>query len=140
MVDKAENSESWTGWAWSYVSSVLPAPWDDDWLKEQQDNPTGHTLHLGFYVDTATVTFKVNNRQLSFNFNVILCVEDTIFVRTDFFQSFQQKCLNLKSYDFYRSQKRVLNAAVTIHIKRLVTVLCYVYIFREFTQKLLCMV
>ncbi|CAG9819390.1 unnamed protein product [Phaedon cochleariae] len=58
--DNSENSESWTGWAWSYVSSVLPAPWDEEINDEQFSHQKGHTLHFGFYVDSLSITFKVS--------------------------------------------------------------------------------
>lgn len=57
--ENPEDNESWTGWAWSYVSSVLPAPWEDEWDHEELKNHSGHTLHIGFYVDQASITFKV---------------------------------------------------------------------------------
>lgn len=49
----------WGGWAWSTVSSILPVDWDNDWSQEQQIAYSGHTVHLGIYVDDATITFKV---------------------------------------------------------------------------------
>lgn len=74
FTDNKENAESWAGWAWSYVSSVLPAPWEDDWQQDEHNNPAGHTLHTGFYVDTATVTFKVlKTQKLSFLFYFHIC-------------------------------------------------------------------
>nr|CAI5821779.1 unnamed protein product [Callosobruchus analis] len=57
--DEAEIKESWTGWAWSYVSAVLPAPWEED-NTEDNESPGGHTLHFCIYVDKASVTFKVS--------------------------------------------------------------------------------
>ncbi|KAL1506203.1 hypothetical protein ABEB36_005605 [Hypothenemus hampei] len=50
----------WTGWVWSYVTSVLPAPWEDEWNNEDLLGSKGHTLHIGFYVDHASITFKVS--------------------------------------------------------------------------------
>ncbi|KAG5888478.1 hypothetical protein JTB14_022106 [Gonioctena quinquepunctata] len=58
--ENQENAESWTGWAWSYVSSVLPAPWDEEWNDEQLQHHKGHTLHFGIYVDNLSITFKVS--------------------------------------------------------------------------------
>ncbi|XP_060527776.1 intermembrane lipid transfer protein VPS13B isoform X2 [Cylas formicarius] len=59
--ESQENEETWSGWAWSYVSSVLPAPWDEDeWDNEQLKSHTGHSLHIGCYVDRASITFKVS--------------------------------------------------------------------------------
>lgn len=49
----------WGGWAWDMVSSVLPVDWDNDWSAEQQMSYSGHTIHLGVYIDDATLTFKV---------------------------------------------------------------------------------
>ncbi|XP_032691389.1 vacuolar protein sorting-associated protein 13B isoform X2 [Odontomachus brunneus] len=48
----------WGGWAWDMVSSVLPVDWDNDWSAEQQMAYSGHTVHLGLYIDDATLTFK----------------------------------------------------------------------------------
>ncbi|XP_030768330.1 vacuolar protein sorting-associated protein 13B-like isoform X2 [Sitophilus oryzae] len=59
--DNPENAETWTGWAWSYVSSVLPAPWELEWDDDENIcGPSGHTLQIGLYVDRATITFKVS--------------------------------------------------------------------------------
>ncbi|KAJ8984787.1 hypothetical protein NQ317_003700 [Molorchus minor] len=60
MRENSEHNESWTGWAWSYVTSVLPAPWDEEWNTEQLEDQSGHTLHFGFYVDNLSITFKVS--------------------------------------------------------------------------------
>lgn len=49
----------WGGWAWDIVSSVLPVDWDNNWSAEQQMAYSGHTIHLGVYIDDATLTFKV---------------------------------------------------------------------------------
>ena len=49
----------WGGWAWDIVSSVLPVYWDNNWSAEQQIAYSGHTVHLGVYIDDATLTFKV---------------------------------------------------------------------------------
>ncbi|XP_071652871.1 intermembrane lipid transfer protein VPS13B isoform X2 [Temnothorax longispinosus] len=48
----------WGGWAWDMVSSVLPVDWDNNWSVEQQMAYSGHTIHLGVYIDDATLTFK----------------------------------------------------------------------------------
>ncbi|XP_012153493.2 vacuolar protein sorting 13B isoform X2 [Megachile rotundata] len=48
----------WGGWAWNAVSSLLPIDWDNDWSTEQQMAYSGHTIHLGIYVQDATLTFK----------------------------------------------------------------------------------
>ncbi|KAG7190764.1 hypothetical protein KM043_006836 [Ampulex compressa] len=48
----------WGGWAWNTVSSILPVDWDNDWSNEQQLAYSGHTIHLGIYIDDATLTFK----------------------------------------------------------------------------------
>lgn len=55
-----ESQESWAGWAWSFVPSILPSTWDEDWSREQEQTVSGHVVHVGFYVDNATVTFKVD--------------------------------------------------------------------------------
>ncbi|CAG9772920.1 unnamed protein product [Ceutorhynchus assimilis] len=57
--ENQEDNETWTGWAWSAISSVLPAPWEDsNWDENELSSHKGHTLHLGFYVDRASITFK----------------------------------------------------------------------------------
>lgn len=58
VVDPNDNSATWTGWAWSYVSSVLSEPSNEEWMN-QQNAESGHILHIGFYVDKASVIFKV---------------------------------------------------------------------------------
>ncbi|EFN66110.1 Vacuolar protein sorting-associated protein 13B [Camponotus floridanus] len=40
------------------VSSVLPVDWDNNWSAEQQMAYSGHIIHLGVYIDDATLTFK----------------------------------------------------------------------------------
>lgn len=54
-----ETSESWAGWAWSWVPSLLPTSWDEEWNQDQQTILSDHTVHIGFYVDVASLTFKV---------------------------------------------------------------------------------
>ncbi|XP_076678481.1 vacuolar protein sorting 13B isoform X2 [Andrena cerasifolii] len=51
-------STGWGGWAWNMVSSLLPIDWDNDWSTEQQMAYSGHTIHLGVYVQDTTLTFK----------------------------------------------------------------------------------
>ncbi|XP_072392830.1 intermembrane lipid transfer protein VPS13B [Diabrotica undecimpunctata] len=58
--DIQDSSLGWTGWAWSYVSSVLPAPWDEDWDEKYLQDHKGHTLHFGIFVDNLSITFKVS--------------------------------------------------------------------------------
>ncbi|CAH0555543.1 unnamed protein product [Brassicogethes aeneus] len=58
--DSQEKPETWTNWAWSYVSSVLPTQWDEEWNNEQLKNYSGHTMQIGFYVDNMSITFKVS--------------------------------------------------------------------------------
>lgn len=53
------DNSSWGGWAWDMVSSLLPIDWDNDWSAEQQMAYSGHTIHLGIYIQFATFTFKV---------------------------------------------------------------------------------
>lgn len=55
----AADSTGWGGWAWNMVSSLLPIDWENDWSTEQQMAYSGHTIHLGVYVQDATLTFKV---------------------------------------------------------------------------------
>lgn len=63
LMENVENiidgQESWAGWAWSFLPSILPSAWDEDWNHDQEDTVSGHLVHVGFYVDNATVTFKV---------------------------------------------------------------------------------
>ncbi|XP_050594449.1 intermembrane lipid transfer protein VPS13B isoform X2 [Bombus affinis] len=54
----AADSTGWGGWAWNMVSSLLPIDWENDWSTEQQMAYSGHTIHLGVYVQDATLTFK----------------------------------------------------------------------------------
>ena len=49
----------WGGWAWNTMSSFLPVAWDNDWSSEQHMAYSGHIVHLGVYIDDATLTFKV---------------------------------------------------------------------------------
>ncbi|XP_015175870.1 PREDICTED: vacuolar protein sorting-associated protein 13B isoform X1 [Polistes dominula] len=57
----------WGGWAWNVASTVLPidwvtsgfADWDNDWSSQQQMAYSGHTIHLGIYIDDTILTFKV---------------------------------------------------------------------------------
>ncbi|XP_008197902.1 intermembrane lipid transfer protein VPS13B isoform X1 [Tribolium castaneum] len=58
--DSGGNTETWTGWAWSYVSSVLPTQWDENLENQQFLNQSGHIIQIGFYVDNASLTFKVS--------------------------------------------------------------------------------
>lgn len=57
FTDYNDDSVSWAGWAWSLVPSILPNS-EDDWNKDQF-NISGHTFQFGFYVDNASLTFKV---------------------------------------------------------------------------------
>ncbi|XP_063236346.1 intermembrane lipid transfer protein VPS13B [Bacillus rossius redtenbacheri] len=54
--------ESWVGWAWNLLPA-MPLAWDDDddggQPEGQPPSFRGHTLHLGLYVDNASVAFKV---------------------------------------------------------------------------------
>ncbi|XP_043268199.1 vacuolar protein sorting-associated protein 13B isoform X2 [Venturia canescens] len=54
----SNDAPSWSGWAWNTVTSFLPVNWDPDWSGEQQVAATGHTIHMGVYVDEAALTFK----------------------------------------------------------------------------------
>jgi vacuolar protein sorting-associated protein 13B len=58
--ENGNNTETWTGWAWSYVSSVLPTQWDENLESQQFLNQSGHIVQIGFYVDNASLTFKVS--------------------------------------------------------------------------------
>ncbi|XP_044753199.1 vacuolar protein sorting-associated protein 13B isoform X2 [Coccinella septempunctata] len=65
--DNNDNAETWTGWAWSYVSSVLSDPTNEEWMN-QQNAETDHILHIGFYVDKASVIFKVTDASRERNY------------------------------------------------------------------------
>lgn len=60
FIEGSTNNETWTGWAWSYVAAVLPTQWDDDPDNQQQFTHSGHIMQFGFYVDDASLTFKVS--------------------------------------------------------------------------------
>ena len=53
-----EVNATWGTWAWSTVSSILPVDWDNSWSNDQIIQ-SGHTIHFGFFIDDATITFKV---------------------------------------------------------------------------------
>jgi hypothetical protein len=40
---------------------MLPISWNEDWSAEQHHAYAGQTYHIGFYVQQASVTFKVQN-------------------------------------------------------------------------------
>lgn len=61
-IEASEGAESWAGWAWSFVPSILPVHWDEEWNREQQMATKGHTLQIGFYIDNASLTFKVMDK------------------------------------------------------------------------------
>jgi hypothetical protein len=54
-------NESWAGWAWSWVPSLMPVYWNEDWTAEHHRAYVGHTYHTGFYVEQASVSLKVLN-------------------------------------------------------------------------------
>ena len=61
---------SWTRWAWNVGTSVgsllLPVYWEDDDTDSEQTPLDVHrdkVFHVGFYVDSASVAFKVTERQ-----------------------------------------------------------------------------
>ncbi|KAL6262831.1 hypothetical protein P5V15_005621 [Pogonomyrmex californicus] len=56
LTGTSTDAVGWGGWAWDIVSSVLPV--DNNWSAEQQMAYSGHTIHLGLYIDDATLTFK----------------------------------------------------------------------------------
>lgn len=67
--DTAE-SGSWTGWAWNVGTSVgsilIPVYWEDDETDVDLiplDVRREKVFHLGFYVDSASLAFKVTERQ-----------------------------------------------------------------------------
>lgn len=74
-IEAIDTQESWAGWAWSFVPSILPSAWDEDWNREQEETVSGHVVHFGFYVDNATVTFKVTEfaRREEDNVFVLFC-------------------------------------------------------------------
>jgi hypothetical protein len=48
----------------------MPIYWNDDWSSEHHLAYTGHTYHIGFYVERASVSLKV---QKIFTFITSLC-------------------------------------------------------------------
>lgn len=60
VIGTTTDTTGWGGWAWNMVSSLLPIDWDNDWSTEQQMAYSGHTIHLGIYIQDATLTFKVS--------------------------------------------------------------------------------
>ncbi|XP_045475296.1 vacuolar protein sorting-associated protein 13B [Harmonia axyridis] len=65
--DNNDNTDTWTGWAWSYVSAVLSEPSNEEWTN-QQNEEKGHILHIGFYIDKASVIFKVTDASRERNY------------------------------------------------------------------------
>ncbi|XP_071057652.1 intermembrane lipid transfer protein VPS13B isoform X2 [Onthophagus taurus] len=59
MVEPNDTTTSWAGWIWSFVPSIRSSQ-DEPGGEEQPIVPTGHTLHIGFYVDTTCLVFKVS--------------------------------------------------------------------------------
>ncbi|KAJ9586218.1 hypothetical protein L9F63_020127, partial [Diploptera punctata] len=57
-IDELAN-DSWAGWAWSFIPSILPYYFEEDWNSDQQIAYGGHTYHTGFYVKRASVTLKI---------------------------------------------------------------------------------
>lgn len=70
-----DTSESWAGWAWSLVPSILPTSWEEEWNQQRQSSPPGHTVHIGIYVDYASLTFKVCTL---FNVKVIILLIENL--------------------------------------------------------------
>ena len=60
QIIESTGESGWGMWAWNTMSSFLPMDWDNDWSSEQQLGYNGHVIHLGIFIDDATVTFKVN--------------------------------------------------------------------------------
>ncbi|XP_047349792.1 vacuolar protein sorting-associated protein 13B isoform X2 [Vespa velutina] len=67
IIGTITEAASWGGWAWDIVSTVLPVDWissgfidwENDWSSQQQMAYSGHTIHLGIYIDDTILTFKV---------------------------------------------------------------------------------
>ncbi|PSN31469.1 hypothetical protein C0J52_23171 [Blattella germanica] len=53
------SNESWAGWAWNLVPSIMPYYFEEEWSNDQQVAYAGHTYHTGFYVERASVSLKV---------------------------------------------------------------------------------
>ncbi|KAK9889545.1 hypothetical protein WA026_006900 [Henosepilachna vigintioctopunctata] len=66
--DDSDPSNTWGGWAWSYVSSVLSETPNEDSLNQQALEAQGHIFQMGFYVDKATVIFKVTDASRDRNY------------------------------------------------------------------------
>lgn len=55
---ESTRESGWGMWVWNTMSSILPMDWENEWSNENLVY-TGHIIHLGIYIDDATVTFKV---------------------------------------------------------------------------------
>lgn len=60
FTDTQEAQESWAGWALSFIPSLGSYAWDEEWNNGQQASGNYATTHIGFYVDDASITFKVS--------------------------------------------------------------------------------
>ena len=90
----SENNESWSGWAWNMGSTVgtalLPIYWEDENYVADSDVPyltikKDKVVHLGLYVDSASLILKLTERQREKNLfgSTKLCF--TPFAKMDVF-------------------------------------------------------
>lgn len=68
--------------------------WENNWSGDHQVSYSGHTVHLGIYIDDATITFKVI-------IIIVTIVVDVTFIQTWLIQS--AECV--KEQLFYKSRK-----------------------------------
>ncbi|KAL3269017.1 hypothetical protein HHI36_008101 [Cryptolaemus montrouzieri] len=66
--DNVDTSHTWRGWAWSYVSSVLSESTNEESINQQSSERQGHILQMGFYIDKATIIFKVTDASRERNY------------------------------------------------------------------------
>ncbi|GLH10327.1 Vacuolar protein sorting-associated protein 13 [Gryllus bimaculatus] len=56
--EEESQDDTWADWAWSWMPSLMPAG-DDSGNPDQQHGYSSHILHLGVYIDLASISFKV---------------------------------------------------------------------------------
>ncbi|XP_050696701.1 intermembrane lipid transfer protein VPS13B-like isoform X2 [Eriocheir sinensis] len=60
LEDPSLDEDSWSSWAWSLGSALLPVYWEDEeHALSAHRHRLNKTLHMGIYVETATWTFKL---------------------------------------------------------------------------------
>lgn len=70
--EETRDGDTWSSWAWSVGSALLPVYWEED-SEDEDHSRTGaeakmnRIIELGLYVDTATWIFKVCALRLAFH-------------------------------------------------------------------------